>query len=122
MTSSEWLVPFIVIAIIVLILAFGGRRKGDTDGAAGPASGAELVERMQRTLGIGVMVESVESVEPGDPGDSVTIRATLMYGSHATQVAVSAKSEAEAWKELARAAIAWRKSDYQHVPTWPGGG
>ena len=100
-----------------------------TDGQ--PASGAELVERLQRKLGIAILVESVETAEPGSSvepnvlhgsGDTVTIRATFLFGSNSTDIAVTGRSEADAWNELARAAIAWRNSDFQHIPMWGGGG
>jgi hypothetical protein len=96
-----------------------------------PSSGAELIERLQRTLGIAILVESAEPAEPDlsvesnvphPSGAGVTIRATFLFGSNTTNVAVTGASEAEAWDALARAAIAWRNSDYQHVPMWGGGG
>jgi hypothetical protein len=96
-----------------------------------PSSGAELIERLQRTLGIAILVESAERAEPGSsvepnalrgPGDHVTIRATFLFGSNSTDIAVTGQSEADAWNELARAAIAWRNADYQHIPMWGGGG
>ena len=81
-------------------------------------AGPELIEQLERTLGMAIMVESIEPVEPGE---SVEIRARLMFGSHVTEVAVTGASEARAWQELGRAAIAWRNSDYQHIQMWPGG-
>jgi hypothetical protein len=95
-----------------------------------PSSGAELIEHLQRTLGIAILVESVETAEPAssvEPNarhgsrDSVTIRASFMFGSNSTDIAVTGQSEADAWNELARAAIAWRNSDFQHIPMWGGG-
>ena len=96
-----------------------------------PSPGSELIEHLQRTLGIAILVESVETAEPGssvepnalrEPGDRVTIRASFMFGSNSTDIAVTGQSEADAWNELARAAIAWRNSDFQHIPMWGGGG
>lgn len=90
-------------------------------------SGAELIERLQRTLGIAIVVESVESAESIESADAiggadpVTIRAMLMSGSHSTTVAVGGPTESDAWAALARAAIEWRNSDFQQVPIWPGG-
>ncbi len=92
-----------------------------------PPSGAELIERLQRTLGIAIVVEameSAESMESADPNggaDPVTIRAMFMSGSHSTTVAVGGPTESDAWAALARAAIQWRNSDFQQVPIWPGG-
>jgi hypothetical protein len=93
------------------------------------SSGAELIEQLQRTLGIAVIVESVESAgaaesDDGDPAaaGAVTIHATFMFGSNTTTVTVTDDSESQAWNALARAAIAWRNSDYQHIQMWPGAG
>ena len=119
MTPNEWYVPIIVLGIVVLIVAFSGRPKTEVDDSEDVATGAELVDRLQRTLGIGVVIESIE---PAESGESVTIRATLMYGTRATRVVATGEAEADAWKDLGRAAIAWRNADYQHIPMWPGGG
>ncbi len=137
-TPSEWYVPIIVLGIVVLILAFSGRPSADVvdddiDDPEAPDSGADLIDRLQRKLGIGIVVDSIEPTEPrestestpsiqsADPAAAVTIRATLMFGSRATGVVVAGPSEAAAWRELARAAIAWRNDDGQHIPMWPGG-
>lgn len=90
-----------------------------------PASGAELIDRLQRTLGIAILVQSVEPADTGpvdQPGTPVTIWATFLSGSHSTDVSVTGDSEANAWEELARTAIAWRNSDFQNIQMWPGGG
>ncbi len=138
-TPSEWYVPIIVLGIVVLILAFSGRSNADVidvdiDDTEAPDSGADMIDRLQRKLGIGIVVESIEPIDPteptestpaiqsADPAPAVTIRATLMFGSRATGVVVAGPSETAAWKELARAAIAWRNDDHQHIPMWPGGG
>jgi hypothetical protein len=101
--------------------------------------GAKLIERLQRTLGIAILVQSIEPAEVAtdgadasgegddvrgaDPlGSAVTIRATFLFGSNTTDVAVSGDTETNAWDALARAAIAWRNADYQHIPMWGGGG
>jgi len=85
----------------------------------GLPAGPDLIEHLERTLGMAILVETIEAVEPGD---SVEIRARLMFGSHTTEVAVTGASETQAWEELGRAAIAWRNSDFQHVQMWPGAG
>jgi hypothetical protein len=133
-TPSEWYVPIIVLGIVVLIVAFSGRPTADIeidiDEAEEPDLGAALIDRLQRKLGIGIVVESIEatestastSLQSGDPEAAVTIRATLIFGGRATSVVVAGPSETAAWRELARAAIAWRNDDHQHIPMWPGGG
>ena len=126
MTSFEWQVPLIVIVIIVALLYLTGRTKREVDiRPAEPTSGPELIERLQQTLGIAIVVESIESASPYAPveqGDAVTIRASFIFGSHAREVTVTGGSEAKAWEALANAAIAWRNSDYQHIRIWGSGG
>ncbi len=125
MTLSDPYVPLIVIGIVVLIVFLGGRPRTEAGTMDEPPSGAELIERLQRTLGIAIVVESVESVVARDPGgsaDTVKIQATFVSGRHTTRVAVAGPTESDAWAALARAAIEWRNSDFQHVPIWPGGG
>jgi hypothetical protein len=129
----SWEVPFLVVVIIASIVYFAGRTKRDRDGRppAQPLTGDALIEQIQKTLGIGIMVESVERAAPDRPdepeasdgaGGSTTIRAALMSGRYTTQIAVTADSEAKAWEDLGRAAIAWRNADFQHVPMWWGAG
>lgn len=139
--SFEWQVPVIVLGIVVGIFLFlrrptvesgpgsdggpdGGLDPGSEGGAdldrepSGPVSGRELVDGIQRTLGIGIVVDAVESSVAGAP---VTIRATFMDGQNTTQATVTGDTETDAWQELAKAAVAWRNSDYQHLPMWWGG-
>lgn len=91
----------------------------------GPSSGAELIDRLQRMLGIAILVQSVEpaaSSAADQRGEAVTIWATFLFGSHATDISVTGDSGSKAWEELGRAAIAWRNSDFQNIQMWPGGG
>jgi hypothetical protein len=134
MPSFEWQVPLLVVAIVVAILYFSGRptalkrRRRNR-----PTSGAELIDRLQQTLGIAIVVESVEASGASDSVDSDeldvagptdmphTIHATLMFGRYTSQVVAAGPTESDAWAELAKMAIAWRNSDYQHIQMWPGG-
>lgn len=116
----QWEVPFLVLVIVVAILYLNGRRqRGKAAKAGPPESGIELIDRLQRTLGMGIVVESAEPAELGAP---VTLEATFIFGRYTTRIDVTGDSEAEALDEVARAAIVWRNSDFQHVPMWPGGG
>ena len=130
---SDPYVPLIVIGLIVIIVFLAGRPRTDTvsDSPEQPPTGAELIEHLQRTLGIGIVVDSVESVEsvevaqvtdPNEPADTARIRATFMSGSHTRRVVVGGPTESDAWAALAKAAIAWRNSDFQHIPMWWGSG
>ena len=129
---SDPYVPLLVIGLIVMIVFLAGRRKTETEteretetvsaSPDRPPSGAELIEHLQRTLGVGVVVESVESIDPSSAADAVTIRATLLSGAHSTKVVVTGPTESDAWAALARAAIAWRNADFQQIPLWWGSG
>lgn len=124
MTSFGWQVPLFVLVVIVALVYLTGRPRRQADvRPAEPASGPGLIERLQQTLGIAIVVESIESAREkvGEPGDAVAIRATLIFGSHTREVTVTGQSEAKAWAALANAAIAWRNSDYQHIRIWGSG-
>ena len=101
-------------------------------------TGQDLIDRLQRTLGIAIVVESVESaadaaappIDSNQPnvlsgsGEPFTIHASFMFGSNSTQVVVGRTDGVLGClgAALAREAIAWRNSDFQHVQMWPGGG
>ena len=134
MTSFEWQVPVLVVVIVVGILYFSGRPKAlKRRPGKQPTSGRELIERLQETLGIAIVVDSVEASEPSDASASAepdvagptdvphSIHATLIFGRYTTAVVASGPTESDAWAELAKMAIAWRNSDYQHIQMWPGG-
>lgn len=122
-------VPLIVVGLIVIIVFLGGRQRTEAETVAESPdeapSGPELIEHLQRTLGVGVVIESVETVESVDPSsapDAVTIQAMLLSGTHSTRVTGAGPTESDAWAALARAAIAWRNADFQHIPMWWGSG
>ena len=134
MPSFEWQVPLLVVAIVVAILFFSGRPKALRRRPRNqPTTGAELIDRLQQTLGIAIVVESVEASEASGPDDWVepdvtgptdvphTIHATLMFGRYTAPVVATGPTQSDAWAELAKMAIAWRNSDYQHIQMWPGG-
>ena len=75
-------------------------------------SGRALIRELERTLGIGVMIQSIDKRPP------VTINALLMFGRQGREVTASGPSEAEAWQELAEIAMAWRKANDKQVSLW----
>lgn len=131
MTTFEWQVPLLVIAIVVAILYFSSRPKGLKRRPRNqPTSARELIERLQETLGIAIVADSIEpsdtaeSVEPDVTGPTDvphTIHATFMAGRYTAPVVATGPTESDAWAELAKIAIAWRNSNFQHVQMWPGG-
>ena len=136
MTSFEWQVPFVVLVVVATIVYVSDRRRRQRarpPADATPTNGADLIQRLQQTLGMAIVVDSIEpsgslgsheALEPDVAGPSDgphTIRATLMFGRYTAQVSATGPTESDAWAELARMAIAWRNSDYQHIPMWWGG-
>ena len=133
MTSFEWEAPFPVIVVVATIVYLSGRRSregGSPPAAWAPTNGADLIQRVQQTLGMAIVVESIESPPSDDmvgsevAGPQVlpyTIRATLMDGRHTARVMATGLTKSDAWADLARIAIAWRNSDYKHIPMWWGG-
>lgn len=85
------------------------------DQASGADSVAEFLEDLERTLGVGVIVQSIED------GPTFTIRALLLLGQHSEHVVGEGRTEAEAYRALARSAIAWRTTNDKQVPWWGGG-
>jgi len=130
--NGQWELPFLVAVIVVAILYVSGRAGPEPDrSSATPLSGPELIERLQRTLNMAILVDSVDPAEQDSfpepntlraPGDPITIKATFIFGRYTAHGSVTGESEAEAWDALGRAAIAWRNADYQHIPLWGGGG
>jgi hypothetical protein len=134
MTSFEWQVPLLILVVVAAIVYVSDqRRRRRVRPSSEPTSGAELIQRLQETLGMSIVVESVASSLPsgspeagetdvaGPPDAPHTIRATLMFGRYTAQVVAAGPTESDAWAELARMAIAWRNADYQHIPMWGGG-
>ncbi len=76
---------------------------------------AEFIGAMERALGIGVLVHSVE------PGPPVRITASLMLDSRTGEVTGVGESEAEAWQDLGRAALAWRSGNQENFRIFGGG-
>jgi hypothetical protein len=70
-----------------------------------PAAQQALLHRIADELGVGVLVSVI------DEGPPVRITATLVFGILRSDVTVEGSDEATAWRELARAAAAWRQSN-----------
>ena len=83
------------------------RRRGSTaHGRANtPARARDLVQKIADGLGIGIVVGNVVD------GPPCRITAFLNFGILQTEVMVEGPDEASAWRELARAAAAWRQSN-----------
>ena len=81
-----------------------------------PRAQRDLLDRISNELGVGVIVQEVAD------GPPVRISALLSFGTLQTGVQVEGADEASAWRELARAAAAWRQSnDVSFTRTFWGG-
>jgi hypothetical protein len=76
----------------------------------------DVLRDLARVLGIGIIVREI------DEGATVTIRAVVLLGQHSEEIVGEGASEAAAWRDLARSAIAWRTTNDKQVPWWGGGG
>jgi len=80
-------------------------RDDDAASAASVTAAQDLLARIERDLGVGVLVDAVEDGEP------FRIHALLSFGTLQREIEVTGDTEAGAWAELARRAAAWRTSD-----------
>jgi hypothetical protein len=86
------------------------------DPARAPDTMPDFLRDLERALGIGILVQEI------DEGATVTIRALVLLAQHSEEILGQGTSEAEAWRDLGRSAIAWRTTNDKHVPWWGGGG
>jgi hypothetical protein len=109
-------VPFVVLALIVII-AILGRPISRTSKAVRrrPQPGPEAIERLAESLGIGIIVQSVEE------GPPAMIEASLLLDTSVHHVTATGASEVEAWEDLARQATDWKNNDPRNVRTYLGG-
>ena len=80
-----------------------------------PPPGPEAIERLAEHLGVGILIESVE---PGPPARIVAMG--LLDGGR-TRLEGSGPTEEDAWRDLARAAIVWKREDGRNIRFLLGG-
>jgi hypothetical protein len=68
-------------------------------------SAQQLIAELQDKLGMGVLVSSTEE------GPPFRITAVLVFGIQQIEVVAEGRTEADAWRELARKATKWRGSN-----------
>jgi hypothetical protein len=78
-------------------------------------TGPRLLEALERTFGVGIIVTAIES------GPPVTIDALLMFGGQREQVRGAGQTTADAWRSLGSAIAAWRAANDKHIAMWGGG-
>jgi hypothetical protein len=110
------LVVFIVAIVVLLAVRPIAISTRATRGRAPrPQTGAEAIKRLAEQLGVGILVESV------DPGPPASIVATGLLDGGRTRLVGTGPTEDDAWRDLARAAIAWKREDGRNVRFWWGG-
>ncbi len=80
-----------------------------------PPPGPEAIQQLAEHLGVGILVESVEA------GPPARIVATGLLDGERTTLEGSGPTEDDAWRDLARAAIAWKREDGRNVRFIIGG-
>ena len=113
--ESVPLVVFIVGLVILLAIrpiAISSRKRRST---ATPPPGPEAIEQLAEHLGVGILVESVEA------GPPARIVATGLLDGGRTRLEGSGPTEDDAWRDLARAAIAWKREDGRNIRFLLGG-
>jgi hypothetical protein len=111
-------VPFVVLALVIIIAILGRpvvRRRSRVEPQTLPP-GPEAIERLAETLGVGILIDAV------DHGPPVRIAATGLLDGGTTRLNGVGATEDEAWRDLARAAIAWKRDDGRMVRWLIGGG
>lgn len=78
-------------------------------------SGPRLLQGLERTLGVGIIVTAI------DDGPPVTIDALVMFGAQREVVRGTGETESDAWQALGSAIAGWRADNDKHVPMWGGG-
>jgi hypothetical protein len=79
-----------------------------------PPPGPDAIARLAELLGVGILIESVEA------GPPARIVASGLLDGGRTRLEGSGPTEEDAWRDLARAAIAWKREDGRNVRFWWG--
>ena len=135
MTGGDWLVPLAVVVIVLVLVYAKGRPARERPGAAFHKSGRsdavrpdaamddasvdgtspDMAARLEQALGVGLLIQSI------DVGPPTTIEATILLDGRTADVRGFGASEADAWRDLARAAMAWKNEDQRNLRIFGGG-
>lgn len=110
-------VPYVILIVgVVILLAIRPIASSRSRRANGtPAPGPEAIEQLAEHLGVGILVESVEV------GPPARIVATGLLDGNRTRLEGSGPTEDDAWRDLARAAIEWKREDGRNIRFLLGG-
>jgi len=74
-----------------------------------PPPGPEAIARLAKLLGVGILIEDVID------GPPVRIAAVGLLDGERTRLEGSGDTEEDAWRDLARAAIEWKRADGRNI-------
>jgi hypothetical protein len=74
-----------------------------------PPPGPEAIARLAKLLGVGIVIDDVAD------GPPFRIAATGLLDGERTTLEGVGDSEEDAWRDLARAAIEWKRDDKRNV-------
>ena len=74
-----------------------------------PPPGPEAIARLAKLLGVGILIDDV--IE----GPPFRIAATGFLDADRTSLEGVGETEEDAWRDLARAAIAWKREDGRNI-------
>lgn len=112
--ASVPLVVFIVGVVILLAIRPIAMSSRTRRSKPTPPPGPEAIKQLADHLGVGILVESVEA------GPPARIVATGLLDGGRTTLEGSGPTEDDAWRDLARAAIAWKREDGRNIRLWWG--
>ena len=114
--ASVPIVVFIVGVVVLLAVRPISLRSRRDRPERTPPPGPEAIARLAEHLGVGILVESV------DVGPPARIVATGLLDGGRSRLEGSGPTEEDAWRDLARAAIVWKREDGRNVRFYVGGG
>ena len=79
-----------------------------------PPPGPEAIAKLAKLLGVGILIDDVSE------GPPFRVTATGLVDGERTVLQGAGETEADAWRDLARAAIEWKRDDGRNVRFWWG--
>jgi hypothetical protein len=80
-----------------------------------PPPGPDAIAKLAKLLGVGILIEEVSD------GPPFRVVATGLVDAEPTRLEGVGETEEDAWRDLARAAIEWKRDDRRNVRFWWGG-
>jgi hypothetical protein len=79
-----------------------------------PPPGPEAIAKLAKLLGVGILIDAVSE------GPPFRVTATGLVDGERTVLEGAGETETDAWRDLARAAIEWKRDDGRNVRFWWG--